>query len=139
MNLIDPVRYAWANENVLPKVVNGKIVWVKRLSGYAFRKSRATWYAMACLEKGIQDVLLCTAHFLGHGSKSIGSTYKYVKSLIADSIDGVRPFKAPDLNVNLLGPTQAPNASDRIISLLMQDIEFREYIAGRLKIMNDKK
>lgn len=130
----DSVRYAWVNENVCPKIVNGKITWTKRLSGYSFRKSRATWYAMACMEKGIQDVLLATAHFMGHGSKSIKATYVYIKKLIADRVDcGLEAIKPPDLNQNILGAPSPQREIDKIIKALLEDEELRKIILSKIK------
>ena len=129
----DSIKYSWVMDAVGWTFTGGKAVAIHRLSMYAFRKSRATWYAMACLEKGIPDVLLCTAQFMGHGPRSIHHTYRYVKRLIAERVDGaVIPLKAPDLNENFLGVENPATEIDRIVGLLSQSPKLRKMVAELL-------
>lgn len=138
----DSLKYSWVMDIVgsqfNPSCV-GNVQNIHRLSMYSFRKMRVTIYALACLEKGIQDVLLCTAQFIGHGSNSIRHTFRYVKRLISERVDGaVIPLKAPDLNENILGVDGPTNEIDRIITLLSQSPEVRNTIATFLSKQRNK-
>lgn len=123
----NPVKYSWANDVVATRIIKGKKVDIHRLSTYALRKSHATWYAMKLLDAGVSDVLLAVSHHMGH--KQLNTTYRYVKNLIADRIDGISAIKPPDLNENIIGTESPTTEVDRIIQLLGQSAEIREAVA----------
>jgi integrase len=136
----NPIRYSWVMDTVGKKPWHDKktgitrIVSIHRLSMYSFRKTRTTWYAMACLEKGISDVALCTAQWLGHSGKSIHHTYRYIKRLIADDLDtNITQLKPPNLNENIIGVTNPTNEIDKIVIALSQSHELREAIRTYLE------
>ncbi len=124
----DPIKYSWTMDIVKTQYAgNGKINPIHRLSMYAFRKSRVTWYAMTLLEKGISDVLLCCSQFMGH--KKLNTTYTYVKKLIADRADGtIVKFKPPNLNKNILGVNNPTTEIDRICQTLANNPKIRQTI-----------
>ncbi|MBW2972900.1 hypothetical protein KY346_00735 [Candidatus Woesearchaeota archaeon] len=128
------IRYSWVNDEVMKRYggPNKELRSIKRLSLYAFRKSRATWYAMACMEKGIQDVLLTTAHFMGHSQ--VNSTYRYIKRLVADRMDcGIEAIKPPNLEENFIGVDNPSNELDELAQKIANNEKFRDVLRAVLK------
>lgn len=57
--------WKWVQNVAFQRNHKGKVVDCHQLSLYSFRKSRATWYGMELMSKGISDVLLNVSHFMG--------------------------------------------------------------------------
>ena len=129
----DAVKYSWVNDIVSTQYAgNGTVKHIHRLSMYALRKSRITWYAMGLINQGVADISVCCSQFAGH--KKFSTTYTYIKRLIAEHTDGsLTALKPPNLNENILGKDNPPNETDKLVRELMLLPELRELVKTFIK------
>lgn len=134
--LEDPVKWSWVNEKVSEKIVMDKKVFVHRLCLYSFRKSRATWYGMQLMDKGISDVLLNVSHFMGHSK--VNTTYTYLKALVAENHQlNPEPIAPPDLTQNIFRKKSEEeieiDKAQNMLCKLTEDVAFLKQISNLIK------